>query len=62
MKPKISLSSSQEPVCLAGASVTKAATLLDVSRATESKVMSAYTDHGKTTSAKRNSGRNSKLT
>jgi transposase len=41
---------------LAGASVTKAATLVGVSRATVSKVMSAYTNHGKTTSAKRNSG------
>jgi IS30 family transposase len=42
---------------LAGASVTKTATLLGVSRATVSKDMSAYTNHGKTTSAKRNSGR-----
>jgi predicted transcriptional regulator len=42
---------------LAGASVTKTATLLGVSRATVSKVISAYTNHGKTTSAKRNSGR-----
>jgi predicted transcriptional regulator len=41
---------------LAGASVTKTATFLGASRATVSKVMSAYTDHGKTTSAKRNSG------
>jgi hypothetical protein len=31
---------------LAGASVTKAATLLGVSRATVSKVVSAYTDQG----------------
>jgi transposase len=46
---------------LAGASVTKPATLLDMSRATVPKVMSAYTDHGKT-SAKRNSGRKSTLT
>jgi transposase len=42
--------------------VTKTATLLGASRATVSKVMSAYTNHGKTISAKRNSGRNSTLT
>jgi predicted transcriptional regulator len=42
--------------CLAGASVTKPATLLGVSRVTVSKVISAYKNHGKTTSAKRNSG------
>jgi hypothetical protein len=40
---------------LAGASVIKTATLLGVLRATVPKVMSAYTNHGKT-SAKRNSG------
>jgi predicted transcriptional regulator len=33
---------------LAGASVTKIATLLGVSRATVSEVMSAYMNHGKT--------------
>jgi transposase len=48
--------------CLAGASVTKTATLLSVSRATVFKITSAYTDHGKTTSAKRDSGRKSTLT
>jgi transposase len=49
-------------VCLAGASVIKIAILLGVSRGTVFKVMSAYTNHGKTTSAKRNSGRKSTLT
>jgi hypothetical protein len=38
---------------LAGASLIKAATLLSVSRATVSTVMSAHTNHGNTTSAKR---------
>jgi Mn-dependent DtxR family transcriptional regulator len=38
---------------LAGASVAKTATLLGVLRATVSKVMSAYTNHGKATAAKR---------
>jgi hypothetical protein len=42
--------------------VIKTATLLGVLRVTVSKVMSAYTNHGKTTSAKRNSGRKSTLT
>jgi len=46
---------------LAGESVTKMATLLGVSRAAFSNVMTAYTNHGKTSSAKRNSGRKSKL-
>jgi hypothetical protein len=40
---------------LAGAFVLTSATLLGVLRVTVSKVMSAYTNHGKT-SAKRNSG------
>jgi hypothetical protein len=43
-------------VRLAGATMTETATLLVVLRATVSKVMLAYTNHGKTTSAKRNSG------
>jgi transposase len=47
---------------VAGASVTNAATLLGISRATVPKVMSAYRNRGKTTSAKRNSGRKSTLT
>jgi hypothetical protein len=47
---------------LAGASVTKTATLLGVLRAIVSKVMLAYTNHGKTMSAKTNSGRNSSPT
>jgi predicted transcriptional regulator len=46
--------------CLAGASVIKIATLLGVSGATVSRVISAYTNHGKT-SAKRNSGQESTL-
>jgi transposase len=46
---------------LTGASETKTSTLFGVSTATVSKVMSAYTNHGKT-SAKRNSGRKSTLT
>jgi IS30 family transposase len=49
-------------VCLAGASETKTATLLGVSRVTVSKVMSACTNHGKTTSAKRNIEQKSTLT
>jgi transposase len=48
--------------CLTGKSATKTATLLGVSRATVSKVMSACTNHRKTISAKKNSGRKSTLT
>jgi transposase len=47
---------------LAVASVIKTATLLGVSKPTISKVMSAYMNHGKTTTAKRNSERKSALT
>jgi hypothetical protein len=47
---------------LAGASLIKSDTSLGASRATISKVMSAYTNHGKTTSAKRNNGGKSTLT
>ena len=46
---------------LAGASVTETATLLGVSRAAVSKVMMTYTNHGRTSSPKRNSGRKPKL-
>jgi len=41
---------------LTGTSVTKMLTLLGVSRPTFSKVMTTYTNHGKTPSAKRNNG------
>jgi transposase len=37
------------------------ATLLAVSRAAVTKVLKAYTNHGKTSSARRNSGRKPKL-
>ena len=46
---------------LAGASVIKTATLLGASRAAASKVMMKYTSHGRTSSAKRNSGQKPKL-
>jgi predicted transcriptional regulator len=45
----------------AGASVTNSAILLDVSRATVSEVMSAYTNNRKTASVKSNIGRKSTL-
>jgi hypothetical protein len=49
-------------VRLAGTSVTKTATLLGISRARVSKGMWANTNHGKTTSERRNSGRKSAFT
>jgi predicted transcriptional regulator len=48
-------------VCLARVSATTKATLLGLSRAAVSKVITAYTNHGKTSSAKRNSGQKPKL-
>jgi len=48
-------------VLLAVVSVTTTATLLGVSRASVSEVMMAYTNHGKTQSATRNSGNKPKL-
>jgi len=50
-----------EIVGLARTSVTKTATLLGVSRAAVSKVVTAYTNHGKTLPSKKNSGRKPKL-
>jgi transposase len=46
---------------LAGASVSKTANLLAVSRAAVSRFMMAYTNQGKTSSADSNSGRKPKL-
>jgi predicted signal transduction protein with EAL and GGDEF domain len=46
---------------LAVASVTKTPTPLVVSRAAVSKVVTAYANHGKTTSAKRNCGQKPKV-
>jgi hypothetical protein len=47
---------------LSGASVIKTATVLGVPRGPVSKVMSAYTNHGETTTAKRNNGQYSTVT
>lgn len=47
--------------CLAGESVTKTVTLLGESSAAVSKVMVAYTNHRKTSSANRNSGQKPKI-
>jgi predicted transcriptional regulator len=47
---------------LTGASVTDTTSLLGVSRARVSKVMSAYTNHRRPASPKRNSGRKSTMT
>jgi hypothetical protein len=49
-------------ICLAGASVPKTATLLGVLKATLSKVLLAFMNHGKTTLAKTNSGQKSTMT
>ncbi len=46
---------------LAGASVSRTANIVSVSRTTVSRVMTAYTNLGKVSSAKHNSGRKSKL-
>jgi hypothetical protein len=43
-------------ILLPGAFVTKTATLLSLSRVRVYKVMSVYTNRGKTTNAKRNNG------
>ena len=47
--------------CLAGASLAKMATLLGVSIAAVSKVMTTHTNNGSTSSARRNGGQKPKL-
>jgi hypothetical protein len=47
--------------CLAGASVNKLSTLLGVSNAADFNAMTPYTNHRKTSSAKRNSCQKPKL-
>jgi len=47
--------------CFAAASVTETATLLGVFRAAVSKVVPTCTNHGRTSSTKRNIGQKSKL-
>jgi hypothetical protein len=46
---------------LAAASITKMASLFSVYRAAVSKVVTAHTNHGKTSSARKNSGKKPKL-
>jgi predicted transcriptional regulator len=48
-------------VRLAGGSVTQTATVLGVSRAAVSKVLTTHTNHRNTSSAERNSGQKLKL-
>ena len=47
--------------CLAGTPLTKTAAVLGVSRAAVNKVVTAHTNRGKTSPAKKNSGRKPKL-
>jgi len=47
--------------CLAEVSITKSVTFFGVSRSAVSEVVTAYTNHGKTSSGMRNSGQKPKL-